>query len=684
MIRYARGASKFDAHPEIREAPDFDAFEQFVLADRAEAKGRQYICAPFVVNGDGRSHRGKDNVEPRRFLALDIDRIAGTDTFANLRLWLARFHGFGFTTASSTQEAPRCRVIIELDRDVDRLEGIRVGAALAHDIGAEFGDAVQLDQSTHRGEQPCYLPMRQSESFRLDGDPLDADAYIENAPEIDLERKGSAAIAPDDDPVIVALKERGMYRRDLGAGRHAIRCPWEAEHTTDEPDTSTATAYLQPHHQGFVTPGFRCQHDHCRNRRGDDLLAFLGLDWRTVAATYKPARALSRDTPDVPAYIDEIPAPAGATAQQPKHIAPSVIVRVSPLDWGEVKRTGKVPRRWAIGNWLSYDPTLFAGAGGIGKTLLAQQIGMSLALGKNMLGAVERELRVLMWACEDSRDELGNRAIDIASHLGIDLETLGDRFTVIPRRGLENTLFAAPYDQPVFTPLLGELEEQINDLRINVLFLDNIGQIFAAQENNRHHVTKCNNGILGCARHDDFAPVIMGHPAKALGSEYSGSTAWENAVRMRWYLGDRLPDQKLDDREATDPKVRILAKRKTNYSAKDWRRFTFENGVLIPEQFEVDASGTMDMLRRRKAKKVVLEGLRKLTAMGRTCSESAASNYLPRLLLEHHLSEGLSKGELKDAMLSLMNDARIKRAPVGAYGSRHQRFGLVEIEATDA
>ena len=290
-IRYARGTSKFDAYPELREVPDFHAFEHAVLTDRARTKGQQFICAPLKVNGDGTAHRGKDDVARRRFLALDIDHIAGAEVYANLRLWFIRFGGFGFTTASSTPDAPRCRVIIELDREIDRIEGMRLGAAIARDVGDEFGENVKLDPSTHRGEQPCYLPVFQSEPFHLDGDPLDVDRWLDGAPELEPERKGSAAIAPGDDPVIMTLKERGMYRRDLGAGRHAMRCPKESAHTTEDDAQSTATVYFQPHHAGFVTAGFKCQHAHCAGLTGDDLLAFLGIDWRDVTNAYKPAQS---------------------------------------------------------------------------------------------------------------------------------------------------------------------------------------------------------------------------------------------------------------------------------------------------------------------------------------------------------------------------------------------------------
>ena len=54
------------------------------------------------------------------------------------------------------------------------------------------------------------------------------------------------------------------------------------QHTTQDDASSSATVYIQPHYGGYVTPGFKCQHAHCEARKGDELLDFLKLDWRTV------------------------------------------------------------------------------------------------------------------------------------------------------------------------------------------------------------------------------------------------------------------------------------------------------------------------------------------------------------------------------------------------------------------
>ena len=73
-------------------------------------------------------------------------------------------------------------MILELDREVDRTEGIRLGAALMRVIAKEFAERVRLDPCVHRGEQPCYGPVIESETFRLDGEALDVDAWLAIAP----------------------------------------------------------------------------------------------------------------------------------------------------------------------------------------------------------------------------------------------------------------------------------------------------------------------------------------------------------------------------------------------------------------------------------------------------------------------------------------------------------------------
>jgi RecA-family ATPase len=104
----------------------------------------------------------------------------------------------------------------------------------------------------------------------------------------------------------------------------------------------------------------------------------------------------------------------------------------------------------------------------------------------------------------------------------------------------------------------------VNDLRVDVLVLDNIGRVYGGNESDRHQVTMFVNGALGMVRGRPFAPVFLGHVARSQGSEFSGSAAWENACRMRWYMARTLPDHKQDEDEPTDTGIVYLAKRKAN------------------------------------------------------------------------------------------------------------------------
>jgi hypothetical protein len=75
-----------------------------------------------------------------------------------------------------------------------------------------------------------------------------------------------------ENPVIVALKERGLYKTPLGSGKHDITCPWVHEHT-DQLDTGTA--YFEPS-EGYALGGFSCLHSHEFGIR--DLLKILEVE----------------------------------------------------------------------------------------------------------------------------------------------------------------------------------------------------------------------------------------------------------------------------------------------------------------------------------------------------------------------------------------------------------------------
>jgi hypothetical protein len=85
-----------------------------------------------------------------------------------------------------------------------------------------------------------------------------------------------------ENPVVAALKARGLYKTPLGSGKHDMTCPWVQEHT-DQLDTGAA--YFEPD-EFYPLGGFCCQHSHRDKYHIRALLEFLGV--RNAEARHKP------------------------------------------------------------------------------------------------------------------------------------------------------------------------------------------------------------------------------------------------------------------------------------------------------------------------------------------------------------------------------------------------------------
>lgn len=275
---YALGRNRYDALPQRREAATWRDFARDVLSHRAESKATAgYIVA--AMSCDGRRSRG--NAEPCAWLALDADGISA-DVWPDWRMHLAaRFRGFGWPTASSTPEAPRERVIIELSEPVDRAQRMALGALLAQDIGDNFGASVTLDPCVYRPEQPLFLAPVGAQPFYLLGDALDVPTWLEQAPPAPADPPPPSAevVALADvrmRQTVQTLHAAGMLTRELPGGTgYAMRCPWERTHTTMDPPGSSATALLFPSEANGWRGAFKCMHAHCAARGLRQLLDVL-------------------------------------------------------------------------------------------------------------------------------------------------------------------------------------------------------------------------------------------------------------------------------------------------------------------------------------------------------------------------------------------------------------------------
>ena len=359
---------------------------------------------------------------------------------------------------------------------------------------------------------------------------------------------------------------------------------------------------------------------------------------------------------------------------------------VAPIDFAAAEAQGKPPaREWWVDDWLMPGPTLLAAAGGMGKSLVMTMMGATLSLGRDYFAKCNGPRTVLYWACEDDADECLRRVWAAAEHLEIPISAL-TRFHVVSRVGLDNALIRYERGSPTFTPAFDQLRRQAEALQADVVILDNNAHTFGGNFMDRGEVTHFVSAVSGMHVDRKVATILLHHVARSTGSEFSDSAAWENAVRMRWWITDKAPDRAEDDegeQRTTDSGVRYLARRKANYSGRDVRRLHFERGAMVAEQTEggiVDV-GLVQSIRARKAESVVLDGMARCKEMNVDVTDGQTSpGFLPKVLIEHKLADDLTKRELADAMRRLMGAGTIRRKVVGAYGNRSPKFGLVVSE----
>ena len=347
----------------------------------------------------------------------------------------------------------------------------------------------------------------------------------------------------------------------------------------------------------------------------------------------------------------------------------------APLDWRALEGKTPPPREWVVPDWVpAGHVTLLSGKGGIGKTLLAQQLATAIAAGKTFLTALEPR-KVLMWAGEDDERELWHRQANICSYFEVPMSALAENFILHSYAGTDITLATTAYGAIIPTAGLEMLRAQVEATKPDIVILDNIARLYGGNENVRHDVTTwCAWVQAACA---PAAVLLLGHPAKAVGSEFSGSTAWEGAVRSRLYLGDKPPDEK-DDEEDGAPlaeRFRYLCRRKANYSDQDMVVLSLLEGVFVPtkspdaQRFSADSAF---------CRGVVAKALSTLRSADLSASASTASpSYLPRLAKQYGLTEGLTDRQFAATMRAMVLDGELVKEQVGTYANRSPKFGLV-------
>src|SRR5688500_8461627 len=103
---------------------------------------------------------------------------------------------------------------------------------------------------------------------------------------------------------------------------------------------------------------------------------------------------------------------------------------------------GPVPaRKWLVDSWIPSggNVCLLGGDGGVGKSLLAQQLATAVATGTQWLGQPVLSGPVLYVSCEDDRDELHRRQAAINARQGVAWRQL-ENLHFVDRVGRDNSI----------------------------------------------------------------------------------------------------------------------------------------------------------------------------------------------------------------------------------------------------
>ncbi len=323
-------------------------------------------------------------------------------------------------------------------------------------------------------------------------------------------------------------------------------------------------------------------------------------------------------------------------------------------------------REWVVQGWLpSPAVTLLYGDGGVGKTLLSQQLMTSAAVQKPWCGLRVEPVRSFALFCEDDEAELHRRQDAINRHFDLsfaDLEPMRWASGV----GCDNALIR--FDQngkPHHTERLEDLKKQAKDHGARLVVIDPAADTFGGNENDRAQVRQFIGGVLSdLALEIQGAVLLCAHPSKtglASGNLDGGSTGWNNSARSRITLGR----PKSEDGETDDTDQRILSKKKANYSSiGDEIKLRWQNGVIVPEG---GYTGSLDRLSKaERAKEVFLALLDRCDGAGQKLHPtSSVGNYAPKIMASRPDAQGFNKRELGTAMQALIAEGRVRVADEG-------------------
>jgi RecA-family ATPase len=340
---------------------------------------------------------------------------------------------------------------------------------------------------------------------------------------------------------------------------------------------------------------------------------------------------------------------------------------VNPADW----HGQPIPvREWFIEGLVPLrQVTILAGDGGVGKSLLALQLGAASALGCNTAGLTLGAGRTLYLGAEDEAEEFHRRLFDIVRHQDRQLSDL-DQFRLIPMADMD-ALLSIPDKAGVMqpTPVWEQFSKIVRDFQPRLVVLDTVADLFGGDEIKRGQARQFIGMLRRLAIEIDASVILLAHPSAEgmrSGTGSSGSTGWKNSSRSMLYF------TRQEGKDDVDPDARVLSTKKINYGKIGGElKLRWEQGVFVTDGGQPTAALS---LINRKAEATFIELLRLFTRTGQNVGVTPGTNFAPSKMAKHSASNGVSKRTFEEAMQRLLEANTIKLIWEGPASRQRQRL----------
>lgn len=504
--------------------PKIDSWSEFVGRLKSPKEYRDKQAMPLLSMckyGKKRSAKGSlrhaGNIKAVHGIELDYDGGTVSAKTAKKRLVKAGIKAVIYTTPSHTPDSPRWRALLPLSKAVSvEQRGELVGRANRALGGILARESFTPSQSFYFGK------VRGStyEFYETRGECIDK-SKLEPLYSGGNGAAGPAMFddAPDDVFIEAYEKGEGRYNATL-----ALTSRWISKGRDPEKVREELHKYVRLAERDGVKPV--TDHGEDLHKAIDRLIASAVAKFKPEAKTVslKEARARAKDK-----EREADPAEWARRVLSGEH--------EGRVDFKGIKGRTIPPQEWIVDKFIPRGVlTLVHGNGGVGKSRIMLMLVACVAAGQAVLGRRVEMGPVIFVSAEETKLALERQSQDIMLARKIDDGDMVKNLILISQLKGGFPMFTVKDGERSTTPAAGyfKLQELIRRVKPVMVVIENVANVFHANENARSEVEPLTGLLNELAEAHGCAVVLIGHDSKL--GDYSGSSHWNNGPRHRIHV----------------------------------------------------------------------------------------------------------------------------------------------------